>query len=67
MTDTGNNRIQKYTSNEVFILKWWEEDSNDVQFIKLHEVIVDLSRKYIYTLELKNFVSRNLIDKKILF
>ena len=54
MTDTGNNRIQKYSPNGDFILKREEGGSNDGQFHKLHDVIVDPSGEYVYTLELKN-------------
>src|SRR4030095_9112059 len=41
VTDTGNNRIQKYDSNGKFLLKWGEEGSEDGQFIKLHDIAVD--------------------------
>lgn len=54
VTDTGNNRIQKYDSDGNFLLKWGAEGSNDGEFIKLHDVAVDPSGKYVYTLELKN-------------
>ena len=54
VTDTGNNRIQKYDSDGNYVLKWGEEGSNDGQFIKLHDIAVDPSGKYVYTLELKN-------------
>src|SRR5680860_678354 len=54
VTDTGNNRIQKYDSDGNFLIKWGEEGSNDGQFIKLHDIAVDPSGKYVYTLELKN-------------
>lgn len=34
VTDTGNNRIQKFNSDDKFILKWGETGSNDGQFLK---------------------------------
>ena len=43
VTDTGNNRIQKYDSDGNFVLKWGEEGSNDGQFMKLHDIGVDPS------------------------
>jgi DNA-binding beta-propeller fold protein YncE len=54
VTDTGNNRIQKYDTDGKFLLKWGEEGSKDGQFIKLHDIAVDPSGQYVYTLELKN-------------
>ena len=54
VTDTGNNRIQKFDSDGNFVLKWGEEGTNNGQFIKLHDIAVDPSGKYVYTLELKN-------------
>src|SRR5687768_7238443 len=53
VTDTGNDRIQKYNLDGKFILKWGEEGSGDGQFDKLHDVYVDPSG-HIYTLELTN-------------
>ena len=54
VTDTGNDRIQKFTSDGKFILKWGEEGNGDGEFDKLHDVYVDRSSKYVYTLELIN-------------
>ena len=54
VTDTGNNRIQKYDSEGNFVLKWGVEGSDDGQFMKLHDIAVDPSGEYVYTLELKN-------------
>ena len=54
VTDTGNNRVQKFNSDGKFILKWGEMGSEDGQFLKLHDVVVDPSGNYVYTLELKN-------------
>ena len=54
VTDTGNNRIQKFDSDGNFLLKWGEEGSGDGQFIKLHDIAADPSGKFVYTLELKN-------------
>jgi DNA-binding beta-propeller fold protein YncE len=54
VTDTGNDRIQKYNLDGKFILQWGEEGSGDGQFDKLHDVHVDPSGQFIYTLELSN-------------
>ena len=54
VTDTGNDRIQKYDGVGKFILQWREEGSQDGQFDKLHDVYADPSGQYVYTLELKN-------------
>ena len=54
VTDTGNDRIQKYNSDGKFILKWGGEGVGDGEFDKLHDVVVDPSGQYVYTLELKN-------------
>ena len=50
VTDTGNDRIQKYNLDGKFILQWGEEGSGDGQFDKLHDVYVDPSGQFIYTL-----------------
>ena len=54
VTDTGNDRIQKYDLDGKFILQWGEEEYEDGQFDKLHDVYVDPSGQFIYTLELTN-------------
>ena len=54
VTDTGNDRIQKYDNDGKFILQWGEEGTEDGQFDKLHDVYADPSGQYVYTLELKN-------------
>ncbi|HET9774869.1 MAG TPA: 6-bladed beta-propeller, partial [Nitrososphaeraceae archaeon] len=54
VTDTGNNRVQKFTSDGKFVLKWGDMGTGDGQFLKLHDLAVDPSGKYVYTVELKN-------------
>ena len=61
VTDTGNDRIQKYNLEGKLILQWGEEGSGDGQFDKLHDVYVDPSGQFIYTLELTNHRYRNLL------
>jgi tripartite motif-containing protein 71 len=43
VADTGNNRIQKFDSNGVFILKWGSKGSGDGQFIGPSGITVDSS------------------------
>ena len=50
VTDTGNDRIQKYNLDGKFILQWGEEGSGDGQFDKLHDVYVDPYVQFIYKL-----------------
>jgi DNA-binding beta-propeller fold protein YncE len=54
VTDTGNKRIQKFTSDGKFITKWGSEGKGDGQFMGLHDVAVDPSGKFVYTVELVN-------------
>ena len=55
VADSGNNRIQKFTSDGRFITKWGDEGVRDGQFRSLHEVAVDPSGKYVYTIEIDNY------------
>jgi DNA-binding beta-propeller fold protein YncE len=52
--DSGNNRVQKFTTDGKFITKWGTEGTKNGEFKTLHDVAVDLSGKYVYTLELGN-------------
>ena len=52
--DTGNKRVQKFSSNESFLTTWGSEGTNDGQFLSLHDVAVDPEGKFVYTVELKN-------------
>jgi DNA-binding beta-propeller fold protein YncE len=54
VTDTGNNRLQKFSSVGSFITKWGEEGSADGQFSQLHDIAVHPNGKFIYTVELNN-------------
>ena len=67
VTDTGNDRIQKYDLDGKFILQWGEEGFEDGQFDKLHDVYVDPSGEFIYTLELANHSIQNLLMMVNLF
>ena len=52
--DTGNKRIQKFSSNGTFLTSWGSEGCREGQFLGLHDVAVDPTNKFIYSLELKN-------------
>ena len=52
--DTGNKRIQKFSSNGTFLTSWGSEGSAYGQFLGLHDVAVDPNNRFIYSLELKN-------------
>src|SRR5215207_4484620 len=54
VTDTGNNRVQKFNSVGSFITEWGEEGSADGQFRQLHDIAVHPNGKFIYTVELDN-------------
>ena len=54
VTDTGNNRVQKFNSDGSFITKWGEEGSADGKFSQLHDIAVHPNGKFIYTVELNN-------------
>ena len=54
VTDTGNNRVQKFSSSGSFITKWGEEGSADGQFSQLHDIAIHPNSKFIYTVELDN-------------
>jgi len=40
VADSGNNRIQKFTSEGVFVSKWGTEGTGDGQFVDPHGVAV---------------------------
>jgi DNA-binding beta-propeller fold protein YncE len=44
--DTGNKRIQKFSSNGTFLKSWGSEGSDDGQFLGLHDVAVDPTNKF---------------------
>jgi len=54
VADSGNSRVQKFTSDGQFVTKWGSEGSNDGQFTYLHDVAVTPSGEYVYTIELGN-------------
>jgi DNA-binding beta-propeller fold protein YncE len=54
LADSGNNRVQKFTSEGQFVTKWGSEGSENGQFITLHDVAVSPSAKFVYTIELGN-------------
>src|SRR5829696_9531797 len=51
IADSGNNRVQKFTTDGEFITKWGSEGTGNGQFEGLHDVTIDPSGKFIYTLE----------------
>ena len=55
VADSGNNRVQKFTVDGKFIAPWGTEGSGNGQFKTLHDVTVDPSGKFVYTLELGNY------------
>ena len=59
VTDTGNNRVQKFDSNGSFITKWGGEGSADGQFNQIHDIAVHPNGKFIYTVELDNHRVQN--------
>lgn len=54
VADSGNSRVQKFTSDGQFVTKWGSEGSNDGQFTYLHDVAVSPSGEFVYTIELGN-------------
>jgi DNA-binding beta-propeller fold protein YncE len=54
VADSGNNRVQKFSTAGQFIATWGTEGSENGQLKNLHDVTVDPSGKFIYTLELGN-------------
>ena len=54
VTDTGNNRIEKFNSDGTLISAWGSEGTGDGQFSQLHDVNVDPKGDFVYTLELGN-------------
>jgi hypothetical protein len=59
VADSGNNRVQKFTTNGEFITRWGNEGVGDGQFKGLHDVSVDSSGEFVYTVELIAY--RNLL------
>ena len=54
VSDTGNNRIEKFYLNGTFLKSWGSVGNNNGQFLGLHDVAVDPEGKFVYTLELNN-------------
>jgi len=54
VTDTGNNRVEKFSRNGTFISKWGSEGASNGQFLQLHDINVSPDGKFIYTAELGN-------------
>ena len=54
VADSGNNRIQKFTSDGQFVTEWGTEGTDDGQFKILHDVAVSPSGEFVYTIELGN-------------
>ena len=63
VTDTGNNRVQKFNSSGSFITKWGEEGSADGQFRQLHDIAIHPNSKFIYTVELDNHRVQKILPK----
>jgi DNA-binding beta-propeller fold protein YncE len=51
VADSGNNRIQKFTSRGIFLDKWGERGNGEGQFINPHHIAVD-SNNDIYVTDL---------------
>lgn len=58
VTDTGNKRIQKFSSDGKYVTKRGSEGTGDGQFKGLHHVAVDPSGDFVYTIELSNQSSK---------
>jgi DNA-binding beta-propeller fold protein YncE len=54
VTDTGNNRVEKFSSNGTFLKKWGSQGLGDGQFNQLHDIAVDPKGNFVYTVELGN-------------
>ena len=54
VTDTGNNRVEKFSSDGTFISKWGSKGMGNGQFIQLHYINVSPEGKFVYTVELGN-------------
>jgi tripartite motif-containing protein 71 len=54
VADSGNSRLQKFTSDGQYVTKWWSEGSKDGQFTYLHDVAIAPSDEFVYTIELGN-------------
>jgi DNA-binding beta-propeller fold protein YncE len=54
LADSGNNRVQKFTTDGEFITKWGSKGTENGQFEGLHDVTIDPTGKFVYTLELGN-------------
>jgi len=54
ITDTGNNRIEKFSPTSTLLKKWGSKGSGDGQFNQLHDIAVDPTGSFVYTVELAN-------------
>ena len=54
VADSGNSRVQKFTSDGQFVTKWGTDGLDDGQFKILHDVEVSPSGEFVYTIELGN-------------
>jgi len=54
VTDTGNNRVEKFSSNGTLRKQWGSQGTGDGQFNQLHDIAVDPSGNFVYTVELAN-------------
>jgi DNA-binding beta-propeller fold protein YncE len=54
VTDTGNNRVEKFSSDGTFISKWGSKGTGNGQFIQLHDINVSPDGKFVYIVELGN-------------
>src|SRR5215813_3434229 len=54
VTDTGNNRVEKFSSDGTFISKWGSKGTGNGQFIQLHDINVSPDGRFVYTAELGN-------------
>jgi DNA-binding beta-propeller fold protein YncE len=64
VADSGNSRVQKFTSDGQFITKWGSEGTKDGQFIGLHDVAADSSGKFVYTVELGNKLADKIANNR---
>jgi NHL repeat len=54
ITDTGNNRVEKFASNGTLLGMWGSKGNMDGHFNQLHDIAVDPSGNFVYTVELAN-------------
>ena len=54
VTDTGNDRVEKFSPDGSIVSKWGSEGTGNGQFVQLHDINVSPDGKFVYTVELSN-------------